>query len=108
MNLTRKCLNLDKVKNLYNHLTDIDFNNTDVDKEISILNGANNPMLNVHMDICIGNKTEHVSLKTKFGWVIFGEHQNNNKYPKINTFSKEFYLGNMEFCLIGPYVVSEN
>ena len=42
------------------------------------------------MDIRVGNENETVALKTKFGWVIFGERQNTNKYPNINAFFKEF------------------
>ena len=64
-------------------------------------------MLHIFMDIRIGNKNEPVAYKTKLGWVIFGEHQNTNQCPYINTFSKEFDPGNIvsKFCQIVPYGV---
>ena len=109
MNLPPKCLNLDKVKHSYSHLKDIDFSNIDVDSDISILIGADNPMLYLYMAIRVGSENEPVALKTKLGWVILGGHQNNNKYPNINVFSNEFGLGNMvsKFLQIRSYGVSE-
>ena len=52
MKLSPKCLNLDIVKYLYSHLKDIEFSNINVDSDISILIGDDNPMLHLHMDIC--------------------------------------------------------
>ena len=76
-------------------MTDLDFSNIDVDSNILILTGADNPMLHLYMDIPLGNENEPVALKTNLGWVIFGGRQNDNKYPNINTFCNEFDLGNM-------------
>ena len=44
MKLPPKCLNLDIVINSYNHLKDIKFSNIDIDSDISILIGADNPI----------------------------------------------------------------
>ena len=44
MKLPPKCLNLDIVINSYNHLKDIKFSNIDIDSNISILIGADNPI----------------------------------------------------------------
>ena len=95
MKLPRKFLNLDIAKHLYGHLADKEFCNMVVGSDISILIGADNPMLHLYTDIRVGNENEPMALKTKLGWVIFGGRQNNNKYPSINAFSNEFDLGNM-------------
>ena len=95
MNLPRKFLNLDVAKHLHGHLADKEFCNMGVGSDISILIGADNPMLHLYTDIRVGNENEPMALKTKLGWVIFGGHRNNNKYHSINAFSNEFDLGNM-------------
>ena len=95
MKLPPKCFNLDKVKHSYSHLTHIGFSNIDADGAISILIGADNPMVHLYTDIRVGNENEPVALKTKLGWVIFGGHQNNDKYPNMNAFSNELDLQNM-------------
>ena len=59
-------------------MTDIDFSNIDVDSDISILIGANNPLLHLYTDRRVGNENEPVALEIKLGWVIFGDCQNNN------------------------------
>ena len=66
-------------------------------------------MLHLYMDIPLGNENEPVALKTKHGWVIFAGRQNDNKYPNINTFCKEFDLGNMvsKFWQIKSFDVSK-
>ena len=95
MKLPPKCFNLDKVKHSYSHLTHIGFSNIDADGAISILIGADNPMVHLYTDIRVGNENEPVALKTELGWVIFGGHQNNDKYPNMNAFSNELDLQNM-------------
>ena len=71
-------------------MTDIGFSNIDVVSDISILIGADNPMLHIHVDISVGNERQPVALKVKLGWVTFGKRQNTNKYPDINASSKAF------------------
>ena len=89
-------------------MTDTDFS-IDVNSDISILIGADNPMLHLYTDIRVGNDNEPVALKTKLGWVIFWGRQNNNKYPNKNAFSNEFDLGKMvsKFWQMESYGVSE-
>ena len=100
---------LDKVKHLYSHLADIGFSHIDVGGDISILIGADNPMLHICMDIRVGNENEPVAPKTKLGLVTFGERQNTNKYPNISTFFKEFDAENIvsKFWQIESYGVLE-
>ena len=49
LKLPPKCLNFDQVKHSHAHLTDLDFSNVDVDSDISILIGADNPMLHIYI-----------------------------------------------------------
>ena len=83
-------------------MTDIDFNDVNIDSDIQIMIGADNPILHIYTEIRIENKNELVALKTNLGWVIFGGRRNTNKYSDINAFSNKFDLGNIvsKFCRI--------
>ena len=72
-------------------MTDIDFSNTDVDCDISILIGVDKSVLQLYRDISAGNKNEPVA-QLKLGWVILGGRQNNNKSPSDDD----------PFCLAKP------
>ena len=82
-------------------MTDIDFSNIDVDCDISILIGADKPVLHLYRDIRVGNENEPVALKTKLGWVILGGRQNNNKYPSDDD---PFCLAKRQSDVLGGWV----
>ena len=43
-------------------MTDIDFNDVDIDSDIQIMIGADNPILHIYTEIRIENKNELVAL----------------------------------------------
>ena len=101
-------INTDKLKNYCKHLASIQFTPFDKSSEISVLIGADNPMLHMNTDVRVGKENEPVALKTKFGWVMFGGNK-NNKTLSINAFSTECNLDEMvlKFLKIESYGVSE-
>ena len=63
-------------------MKDIEFSYIDVDSDISILIGADNPLLNIYTDIHVGSKNETgAQNKAWLGYFFFGGGgcQNNNK-----------------------------
>ena len=90
-------------------MTDIGFTNIVGVGDISILIGADDPMLHICMDIRIGNENEPMTPKTKLGWAFLGNTNNTNKYLNINAFSKEFDPENIvsKFWQIESYGVFE-
>ena len=100
---------MDNLKNYYKHLGGIQFTPFDKSSEISVLIGADNPMLHMYTDVRIGKENEPVALKTKLGWVIFGGSKKNETLS-VNVFSKECNLDEMvsTFWEIEWYDVSEN
>ena len=108
MKLPSQRINTDKLKNYYEHLAGIQFTPFDKSSEISVLIGADNPMLHMYTDVRIGKKPEPVALKTKLGWVIFGGNKYNKKLS-LNAFSTECTLDDMvsKFWEIESYGGSE-
>ena len=43
-----------------------------------MFSGVDKRMLDIYMDICVGNENEPMVPKSKLGWVILGERQNAN------------------------------
>ena len=73
-------------------MTDISISNIDVVSDISILYGADDHMLQIYMDLGVGNENEPVAPKTKLVLVLFlGNvriiintlHFSRNLIPKI-------------------------
>ena len=63
-------------------MKDIEFSYIDVDSDISILIGADNPLLYIYTDIHVGSKNETgAQNKAWLGYFFFGGGgcQNNNK-----------------------------
>ena len=110
MKLPSQRINTDKLKKCYNHLAGIQFTPFDKNSEISVLIGADNPMLHMYTDVHVGKENEPVALKTKLGWVIFGGNKNRNKMLSVNVFPEECNLDEMvsKFWDIKSYGVSQN
>ena len=85
---------MDNLKNYYKHLGGIQFTPFDKSSEISVLIGADNPMLHMYTNVRVGKENEPVALKTKLVWVIFGGNK-NNKPLSVNAFSTECNLDEM-------------
>ena len=100
-------INTDKLTNCYKHFAGIQFTPFDKSSEISVLIGADNPMLHMHTDVRVGKENEPVALKTKLGWVIFVGNK-NSKMLSVNAFSTECNLDKMvsKFWEIESYGVS--
>ena len=49
----------------------------DKSSEISVLIGADNPVLHMYTNVRVGEENKPVALRTKLGWVIFGGNKNN-------------------------------
>ena len=102
-------INTDKLTNCYKHFAGIQFTPFDKNSEISVLIGADNPMLHMHTDVRVGKENEPVALKTKLRWLIFGGSKKNETL-NVNAFSTECNLDEMvsTFWEIEWYDVSEN
>ena len=59
-------------------MTDIGISDIHVLSGISMFSGVDKRMLDIYMDICVGNENEPMVPKSKLGWVILGERQNAN------------------------------
>ena len=108
MKLTFQRINTEKLKNYYKYLADIQFTPFDKSSEISVLTGADSPMLHMYTNARVGKENESVALKTKLGWIIFGENK-NNRTLSVNEFSTECNLDEMvsKFWEIESYGVPE-
>ena len=108
MKLPSQRINTDKLKNYSKYLAGIQFTPFNICSEISVLIGADNPMLHMYTNVQIGKENEPVALKTKLGWVIFGGNK-SNRMLSVNTFSTECNLDEMvsKFWEIESYGVSE-
>ena len=67
MKLPSQRINTDKLKNYYNHLAGIQVTPFDKSSEISVLIGADNPMLHIYTDMRVGKENKPVALKAKLG-----------------------------------------
>ena len=100
MKLPSQRINTDKLKNYSKYLAGIQFTPFNIWSEISVLIGADNPMLHMYTDVQVENKNKPVVLKTKLGWVIFGGNKNNKKLS-ANAFSTECNLDEMVSKFLG-------
>ena len=91
MKIPSQRINTDKLKNCYKHLEGIQFTSFDKSSDISVLIGADNPMLRMYTNVRVGKENEPVALKMKLGWVMFGGNK-NNKTLSVDAFSKECNL----------------
>ena len=74
-------------------MKDIEFSYIDVDSDISILIGADNPLLYLYTDIHVGSKNETgAQNKAWLGYFFFG---GGGVRIIINVFPNKFDLGNM-------------
>ena len=65
MKLLSQRINTDKLKNCYNHLAGIQFTPFHKSSEVSVLIGADNPVLQMYTDVRVRKENESVALKTK-------------------------------------------
>ena len=81
-----------EIQRKWSYLKDVP---TDViDKDISILIGADLPYLHICHDVISGNQNEPIAVLTKLGWVLFGG--NNNKTEiSLNHFTSDHNLKNL-------------
>ena len=76
-------------------MKDIEFSYIDVDSDISILIGADNPLLYLYTDIHVGSKNETgAQNKAWLGYFFFGGGGGGVRII-INVFPNKFDLGNM-------------
>ena len=76
-------------------MKDIEFSYIDVDSDISILIGADNPLLYLYTDIHVGSKNETgAQNKAWLGYFFFWGGGGGGRIIK-NMFPNKFDLGNM-------------
>ena len=64
MKLSSQRISTDKLKNYYKQLAGIQFTPFQKSSEISVLIGADNPMLHMYTNVRVGTENEPVALKT--------------------------------------------
>ena len=75
LNLPSQCISNAEIQRKWSHLKDVPIDI--IDKDVSILIGADLPHLHICHDVNSGNQNEPIAILTKLGWVLLGG--NNSK-----------------------------